>query len=194
MSAGSIAVRGYSFAWCNVTSPHNKRMGCLKAKDKEQLPLLRAGSIEYIFSNLSSLVVQEAERQVALLFGDNPIPDDLITVHIRYDDTFWEMDLVVPIDEYIQGIAKLLSLRGRHHQSERAHIYHATENPRAHEEFVAAVRAACHVYVDRTVTQLASFRPNKGNRASWTTRNTQGRAGLMTLASLLIALEANDFC
>jgi hypothetical protein len=175
----------------NVTSPHNKRLGCRKARNDEKLPLLRAGSIEYIFSNLSSLVVQEAERQVALLFGKNPVPDDLISVHIRYGDKFWEMDLA-PVEEYIQAISNLLNIRGRH-WNDTAHIYLATEDPRAHEEFMAAVPSSWNVYVDRTITELSSFRPNKGNRASWTTRNTQGRAGLMTLGSLLIALEANDF-
>jgi hypothetical protein len=188
----------------NVTSPHDKRRGCRKARDAAQLPLLRAGAIEYIFSNVSSLVVQEAERQVALLWGgaqgnddgdggDHPmIPDDLITVHIRYGDKFWEMDLV-PIDEYVQAVHELLSLRRDHNMNGTVHIYLATEDPRAYEEFVAAVPNTWRVYVDRTVTELAAFRPHKGNRASWTTRNTQGRAGLMTVASLLIALEANDF-
>jgi hypothetical protein len=193
----------------NVTSPHDKRRGCSKARDETQLPMLRAGAIENIFSNVSSLVVQEAERQVALLFGGDDddggnhpvIPDDLITVHIRYGDKFWEMDLV-PIDEYVQAVHELLRRRrdsGRYGENDHnnsngtVHIYLATEDPRAYEEFVAAVPHTWRVYVDRTVTELAAFRPSKGNRASWTTRNTQGRAGLMTVASLLIALEANDF-
>jgi hypothetical protein len=49
------------------------------------------------------------------------------------------------------------------------------------------------VYTDITLTEINAFRPIKGKRASWATRNTMGRAVLVALASLLVAMEANMF-
>jgi hypothetical protein len=99
---------------------------------------------------------------------------------------FWEMDLC-PISEYITAIQTLI------HNATTAHIYVASEDPRAVQEFVSQAPPGWTVYVDRTITELNAFRPKKGNRASWTVRNTKGRAGLVALGSLLVALEANTF-
>ena len=50
-----------------------------------------------------------------------------------------------------------------------------------------------NVYADITLLEIDGFRPRKGNRASWAARNTKGRAGLVALASLLVAMESNMF-
>jgi hypothetical protein len=61
------------------------------------------------------------------------------------------------------------------------------------DAFMRAAEPGWKVFVDRTVPELNDYRPARGNRASWTTKNTKGRAGLVALGSLLVALEANDF-
>ena len=192
----------------------------------------RAESFAFLFQSVAPIVVQEAERQLGLLFPETHglAPANLITVHIRWGDKFWEMDLP-SMEEYLQGIDKILDKRRRKKKSkqelqqeqqtpERAqkkerkeeddlvHIYLATEDPRAVEAFQQAVAARrrehdddddtaastnWRIYIDRTIPELNSYRPKKGNRASWATRNTRGRAGLVALGSLLVALEAQDF-
>lgn len=179
----------------NVTDPRDKKKNqcnlLKQATDPNVLHEFRAASTEYLFRHVSPLVVQEAERQAGLLFGEGAsAPDDLITVHIRWGDKFWEMDLA-PLDEYIAAVNQLLAEDGR--GNETAHIYVATEDPKAVEEFQKATPAGWTIYYDRTVEELRDFRPPKGNRASHMSRNTKGRAGLMGMGSLLLAMEAKRF-
>ena len=89
--------------------------------------------------------------------------------------------------EYIQAVARMVG------SSTRAHIYLATEDPRAANEFMTMAPSHWNIYLDRSLVELTAVRPTKGNRASWTAKNTNGRAGLMNMASWLIALEANRF-
>jgi hypothetical protein len=147
--------------------------------------------MEYLFNRISPIILQEAERQVGLLFGSSGVPADLITVHMRYGDKFWEMDLAAA-EEYTAAVSQILIQRGQGH-NRTANIYLATEDPKALNAFRQAAEPGWKVYVDRTVPELDNYRPVRGNRASWTTRNTKGRAGLVALGSLLVALEANDF-
>jgi hypothetical protein len=171
----------------NITNPRNPRLRCQRLRNNESaVQEFRAATLEYLFHALSPLVFQEASRQVGWLFPNGQTPPDLITVHIRWGDKFWEMDLV-PIAEYIQAVEQLVA------SSTDVHIYLATEDPRATEEFVTSAPLHWNIYIDRTLVELTDVRPNKGNRASWMTKNTEGRAGLMNVASWLIALEANRF-
>jgi hypothetical protein len=184
-----------------MTIPEPKRLllGCNTTAQKRRqhdedgndaaIADLRAGAIEYMFQNVSNVLVQEAERQIGLLFGTQGAPTNLITVHIRWGDKFFEMDLV-PIEQYIHAIQRILDRRGN---TTHVHIYLASEDPWAVSEFQNAALAHWNVYVDRTVLEMDPYRPSKGNRASWTTRNTRGRAGLVALASLLVAMEAVDY-
>ena len=110
-------------------------------------------------------------------------------------------------NEYVDAVCQLVSTNERGEalgaeggatnddncDSTVANIYLASEDPRAVDAFKAAAPKGWNIYVDRTVAELSPYRPLKGNRASWTARNTQGRAGLVALGSLLVALEANDF-
>lgn len=174
----------------NVSNPRKYRCTRLQTASNDTVNTYRAASMELLFSNVSDLVLQEAERQAGLLFPGGIPPKDLIAVHLRWGDKFWEMDLA-GISEYVAAISELLHQWTR--QNETADIYLATEDPRAVTEFKEQVPMGWTVYVDRGVTELQSFRPHRGNRASWLTRNTQGRAGLVALGSLLVALEANAF-
>jgi len=174
----------------NVSDPRKNNLRCSWVGNEDLLANFRAASMEYLFRRVSPLVIQEAQRQIGLLFGQE-VPKDIITVHIRWGDKFWEMDLP-PIDEYIAAVYQILHSQGRDN-STTAHVYLATEDPQAVKAFHRAAPPNWKVYVDRTVQELDTFRPKKGNRASWTSRNTKGRAGLVALGSLLVALEANSF-
>jgi hypothetical protein len=182
----------------NVTDPRETQNWCpylrqdkpKQVKYEPKLADFRAASIEYLFRQVSPLVIQEAGRQSGLIFGLNGVPDDLITVHMRWGDKFWEMDLA-SVQEYVQGVSDMLQQQGRSNQT--ANIYLATEDPKAKEAFLEAAPKGWTVYVDRTIDELNDYRPTKGNRASHTTKNTKGRAGLVALGSLLVAMEANNY-
>ena len=152
----------------------------------------RAASMEYVFRHISPIVVQEAERQIGMTFADlgGAAPDDLITVHIRWGDKSTEMSLAV-IDEYITAVSDLL-IQGKSNNS-TANIYLASEDPEAYRAFSRAAPPGWMIYTDRMVTELSEFRPADGNQASTMAKNTKGRAGLVALGSLLVALEADNF-
>ena len=217
----------------------------------------RAATTEYIFQSIHPMIVQEAERQIGLLFGNHPnnnhnhsynhldhdhhtetdtattapqeqpqfyadtrimVPPDLITVHLRWGDKFFEMDLV-SIEEYVRAILDMLEIIQDNHNDQihsnnrsetnnegyyynpidnttRADIYLASEDPNAVSEFIQYTQQYYpnwNIYVDRTITELNDFRPNVGNRASWTTKNTNGRAGLIALGSLLVSMESRYY-
>jgi hypothetical protein len=180
----------------NITNPRNKkRDGCalLKYKPGGILHEFRAASTEYLFQHVSPLVVHEAERQVGLLFGPGGTPDDLITVHIRWGDKYTEMPnrALLTISSYVEAISKLL--HDRYGQNRTANIYLATEDPVAFQELQIAVPVGWMIYYDRTVEELSRFRPPYGNNAYWTSKNSKGRAGLASFASMLVAMEARLF-
>lgn len=183
----------------NITDPRVIRDWCEKAKESDESRLMiRAASTEYLFQEISPLVIREAKRQIGIIFPNGVAPDDLVTVHIRWGDKFWEMDLP-PIEEYISAIHTVLSGSTKLDNStltknaSSANIYLATEDPKAYQEFMAAKPEGWNVYADITLLEIDAFRPPKGNRASWAARNTNGRAGLVALASVLVAMESNLF-
>jgi hypothetical protein len=182
-----------------LPDPRDRRQKCQRLfsgdTDETNQKLLlsfRSASMEFLFQHLSPLVMKEAERQIGLLFGEQT-PPGLITVHIRWGDKFWEMDLA-PIEEYMDAVQTILKRRVEASISfPNVNIYLACEDPRAVTEFLQSAPTDWNIFVDRTVSELSPYRPQKGNRASWVARNTQGRAGLVALGSLLVAMEANDF-
>ena len=176
----------------NVTSPKNERLRCSLVREQGMLADFRTASTEYLFQSLSPLIIREAQRQLGALFGpEGQAPDDMITVHLRWGDKFWEMDLVHE-NEYVAAVSQLLFASGRPDNT-TANVYLATEDPRAVEAFRNAAPSGWTIYVDRTIAELDDYRPKKGNRASWAAKNTRGRAGLVALGSLLVAMESNYF-
>ena len=184
----------------NITDPRKTEDWCKLAKSSpEEKAMVRAASTEYLFQRLSPLVIQEAQRQIGIIFPNGIVPTNLVTVHIRWGDKFWEMDLP-PIQEYIDAVNSILSVNPTHGNNTTtavnattANIYLATEDPRAYKGFMEAIPNGWNVFSDITLLEINAFRPPKGNRASWAARNTKGRAGLVALASLLVAMEANMF-
>ena len=180
----------------NISDPRDKKhnqCSLLKNRGKDLLREFRAATTEFLFQRISPLVIREAERQVGLLFGPQGAPHDLITVHIRWGDKFWEMPnrTLVAVQGYMDAVSILLHETNGHNRT--ANIYLATEDPRAYLEFQAATPAGWNVFYDLTVEELNPFRPNKGNRASHMAKNSKGRAGLAGFASLLVAMEAKLF-
>lgn len=173
----------------NITDPRRHRCA-LVMESEESRAMVRASSTEYLFRKVSPLVIQESNRQIGVIFPGGVVPEDLVSVHIRWGDKFWEMDLP-PIEEYIQAVHTILSRRNV--DTTTAHVYLATEDPRAYQEFMNAKPDGWKVYADITLLEINAFRPVKGNRASWAARNTRGRSGLVAMASLLVAMEANMF-
>lgn len=152
---------------------------------------LRAAAMEFLFSGVSETVQTEAERQLEVVFRSKPVPDDLITVHIRWGDKIDEMDLV-PAAEYIQAVRRIQKDRGR--SIDNANVFLATEDPRAVYEFVNAAPDTWNIFVDAYFQELYRNRAaDKYNNSPLLARDLNGRPGVVALGSLLVAMEANDF-
>jgi hypothetical protein len=187
------------------------RLGVHKESANEEM--IQLATIESLFTRVTPLVFEEAERQLNLVFGDlgtgAAVPKDLITVHIRWGDKvenfygkhkrYPEMKKV-SIEEYINAIRQILERR-RQRQLQQpsdmslntANIYLATEDPSAVNEFRAAMPQEWNLYVDRFLTETQIHRVNEYNGAAKLAKEFKGRTGLLALGSLLVAMEANDF-
>jgi hypothetical protein len=170
---------------------------CTRVRKEHSTKELQAAAIEYLFRNVSKVVINEAERQLNLVFPSGNVPPGLIVVHIRWGDKGYEMQKV-PISEYLAGIQTILQQRGiRDDKNETVHVYLATEDQNAVREFKAAVPPNWNVFVDRYFEEMLPYR-SLGDEKTWQTNNanaerTKGKSGLIALASLLVAMEANYF-
>lgn len=169
---------------------------------------VRASMMEFLFTSVSRLLQQEAERQYTILFAREldqnhtttaataavRHPSDLVTVHIRWGDKSDEMSLV-PIADYIKAVQHLR--RKRHLSTFTVPVLVATEDPRALYEFVRAIPTPHNwtIYVDVYFQETYRFRGNysRYNGIPQLAQKLQGHSGLVALGSLLVALEANDF-
>lgn len=164
---------------------------------------VRASAIEYLFSSVSPLVVQEAERQLNALFdgeGKNS-PSRLITVHIRWGDKN-EQIAPLPVEEYVRAVQELLKSSAENDGdlvsngagSESVGIYLATEDPLAVAQFQEeAAKYNWKVYVDMYYQTFTSDRLAGSNGNPRMAKKLKGRPGLVALASVLVALQSNDF-
>eukprot|EP00594_Rhizosolenia_setigera_P011426 CAMPEP_0178954322 /NCGR_PEP_ID=MMETSP0789-20121207/8922_1 /TAXON_ID=3005 /ORGANISM="Rhizosolenia setigera, Strain CCMP 1694" /LENGTH=379 /DNA_ID=CAMNT_0020635703 /DNA_START=110 /DNA_END=1246 /DNA_ORIENTATION=- len=174
--------------------PSRNRVLCpLVKQSDEAMTMVQAATVEYLFQSLSPIVIQEAKRQIGIIFPDGIVPEEnLVTVHIRWGDKKQEMKLV-SIDEYISGVYKLLAENTGLENTTTANIYLSTEDPEAYKAFMTAKPEGWNVYTDITLQELDHFRPETGNHGSVTAKHSKGRMGLVGLASLLVAMEANMF-
>jgi len=165
---------------------------------------IRNAAIEWLFQNVSLLVIREAERQIreeAFPADENttaitntreflrwpliPSADSLITVHIRLGDKSSEMELL-SISDYINGTKSLLTeneISGR----EDVHIFVVTENPSAVKLFSDASPTNWIVH------SSGPKHPEDNNFVPALASSSRGRAGLESLASLLVSLESNRY-
>lgn len=160
---------------------------------------VRRSAMEFLFAHVSPRVVDEAQRQLNTVFqGLQRVPPNLITVHIRWGDKAREMKLV-KMHEYIQAIQNILQLRQPEAAApgdigmDEANIYLATEDPEAVQQFRNGMPSSWNLYVDQAFTELLPYRVAEYNGSPKMSKALYGRAGLVTLGSLLVAMEANDF-
>lgn len=181
---------------------------------------IRAATTEYLFTRVSNIVQQEAERQLQILFGTNnasgcnvtttfkgKVPKNLITVHMRWGDKASEMELV-PTLQYIEAIYDILDHRKNKtlalttpnadvsSDDGNVHIYLCTEDPLAVKHFMLLKPKHWNVYLDQYYEASLPNRKKLGNINNphvVAAEKLQGRTGLIALGSLLVAMEANDF-
>jgi hypothetical protein len=134
------------------------------------------------------------------------LPSRWITVHIRWGDKKRETRLR-PIHQYVKAVQHLLdSTDGRAGRADQdmvaasqrnggpVGIFLATEDPRAVELFQAeAIQRNWTTYVDVYFQEFSSVRDGSYNGNPRMSANLGGRPGLVAIASLLVALQSNDF-
>ena len=176
-----------------ISSPYTVRCPSIlpNTSTPDQLSDFRASAMEYLFRSMSPAVVHEAERQLNLVFPQH-VPVDLITVQMRWGDKKKEMKLL-PAHDYVKGVQQILQQRQQTNST--VSIYLATEDPKAVTAFKEAAPKEWNVYVDQYYHDMLPYRAADDvyNQGPYTARQTKGRAGLVALASLLVAMEANDF-
>jgi hypothetical protein len=159
-----------------------------------EVPDFRAAAMEVAFSPVSPLVLAEAERQAQAVFGGViPPRDQLITVHIRWGDKIKERIRNVAIEQYVDAIHQIVNST----QMSTVHVLVCTEDPKALDAFQNAVaNSTWNIHVDQFYTEYLPYRKDKKvifNLPSHIAAETNGRAGLWAMGSLLVALEANHF-
>jgi hypothetical protein len=182
-----------------------------------------AAGIEFLFSRVSPMVQQEAERQLRRVFSGNvnqmmrsttkttttdPMLNDTKSVASGSRDIVVPPDLItvhirwgdkgsemklVPMEEYIEAVNRIQRERGR--PVEKAVIFLATEDPRAVQELRSKAPPGWTIYLDQYFHDYAMHRSaeNVYNGNPLMSNALQGKPGLTALGSLLVAMEANDF-
>ena len=181
----------------NISSPNgNIIYDCESIMTTRSVTELRTAGVEFLFGRASRLLVQEAERQLALVFKNaSHVPKDLITVHVRWGDKRSEMKLV-PMAAYIEAVHKVLDGRSKSQKGEdskQANIFLATEDPKAVEEFQQLAPPEWNIYLDQYYIEMLPHRIEGFNGNPKMSAQLNGRTGLVALGSLLVAMEANDF-
>jgi hypothetical protein len=150
---------------------------------------VRAAVMEWLFQNVTDIVVKEAEKQIHQMFNDTimPSPNNLITVHIRWGDKSLEIPLL-PVSVYIDAVKSLLrqeELDG----SKPVHIYLATEDPNAKQQFSSRAEKLHWTVYSSGPTNVVNGEVHMYKVAM----STKGATGLDSLAALLVSLQANRY-
>eukprot|EP00977_Amphora_coffeiformis_P026251 scaffold25177_cov169-Amphora_coffeaeformis.AAC.2 len=152
-----------------------------------------ASSIEAMFTaGLSPLIVEEARRQHALVFGARGAPpsEQLICVHVRWGDKGTEMELV-DISEYIAAVYEIAHAQGL--APHETHVFLATEDPAAVQAFQDAMDEEWNLYIDQFYKDMLPFRNNETQVVADVAIEGHASTGLLAFGSLLVAMEANHF-
>ena len=169
-----------------------KECGAIRKRYRATFSDVRAAGIEYLFSQTGPLLIEEAERQMTQVFGDErPLPSQLITVHIRWGDKKSDMKLL-PIQDYVDAVQNLSSAKNL--KGPEVNIFLASEDPLAVQGFQEAAKAhQWKVFVDAYYQIFQDDRRPELNGNPHMSKKLQGRPGLVALASVMIALQANSF-
>ena len=187
-------IRANQTVFHDISSPYNSKCPSILGENatSDETADFRASAMEYLFQSVSPLVIQEAERQLNLIFPQGKVPPNLITVQIRWGDKKKEMKLV-PAADYVKGVERILEQRQSNNGP--VSVFLATEDPKAVAAFREAAPNDWNIHVDQYYHDMLPLRNKEDvyNQGPKTARETQGRAGLVALGSLLVAMEANDF-
>jgi hypothetical protein len=150
---------------------------------------VRAAGMEYLFSRVSQRIQDDATHQLHQVFSPfNKIPNDLITVHIRWGDKAREMKLLAAAD-YVAAVQHIVTKRNL----SKVTIYVATEDPGAVTAFRTACPSEWTVFVDAYVSDFRQNRNAEYNGNPKMTAALHGLPGFKALGSLLVAMEARDY-
>jgi hypothetical protein len=131
----------------------------------------RAASTEFLFTRVAKFVQDEAERQLQIVFeNETAVPDNMITVHLRWGDKGGEMELR-PIHEYIQAVETIV----HNHSISEVNIFLASEDPAAVTAFLEAAFPHWKIF-------LSPYRDMQS-----------GRSALAAIGSLLVSMEAKHY-
>ena len=161
----------------------------MKSYNKSEL---RGAAMEYLFTKVSPLLQEEAIRQVQSIFRSSIAPENLITVHIRWGDKGFEMELI-QIEEYINAVKSIVEER----LIPVVSIYLATSDPQALIEFAEAAPSTWKIYKDilfheYDLNSLMQYNQDENGHLNMH-YDTGGKSGFVALASILVAMEANYF-
>jgi hypothetical protein len=151
----------------------------------------RVALTEYLFANVSPLVVDEATKQLKAVFPNGIVPPNLITIHVRWGDKDQEMKLK-SIEEYIDATKRVVEEQ----QIDSVNIFLCTEDPKATAAFLSQVPKEWNVYLDYFYTYMLPYRSVNSTYNALGDLSMdilKGKAGLWALGSLLVAMEANIF-
>eukprot|EP00540_Astrosyne_radiata_P023144 CAMPEP_0116823046 /NCGR_PEP_ID=MMETSP0418-20121206/619_1 /TAXON_ID=1158023 /ORGANISM="Astrosyne radiata, Strain 13vi08-1A" /LENGTH=287 /DNA_ID=CAMNT_0004451253 /DNA_START=249 /DNA_END=1112 /DNA_ORIENTATION=+ len=174
----------------NVSDPRYVRCRKMRYYKKSDW---RAATTEFLFSPVSEVVVKEAERQLRLVFPDGVVPKDLITVHIRWGDKVYE-NPNHSVQDYFSFVEEIKRMRGDKNGT-TTNIFLATEDPKAVSEFTRLLPSTWKLYIDQFYHDLLPHRGNKieYNMVPKASQSMKGKGGLLSLGSLLVAMEASAF-
>jgi len=161
------------------------------AQVSESVSEERIALTEYLFSSVSSLLVEEATRQLSAVFPNGVVPVNLITIHVRWGDKKDEMELK-SIETYIDATKKIVEEK----KFDTVNIFLCTEDPKAVNAFKAKMPKEWSVYLDQFYMHMLPYRSENStyNELGDTSMGLlKGKAGLWALGSLLVAMEANVF-
>jgi hypothetical protein len=156
---------------------------CREWVTKYGRPATHGAAMEFLFQNVTDIVIQEAEKQMKEM---KVFPtEDFITIHIRWGDKWREMKLV-SIEDYVDATKKILTQKERNGDVD-VKIYLASEDPLAVQKFKESAPSNWIIY------QSGPKVSSDGERMKTIASNSGGKAGLESLGALLISMQANRY-
>jgi len=156
-------------------------------KDLASRQSFRAAAIEYLFSNLNPALVKAAEDAIGGVFGADGIPENLITLHLRWGDKHTEMKLVSE-KEYYDALDKMITK----HSLIDPHIYVTTESLDGLEKLQEQLKThnktwKLHHFAPAIYHSKSEMSPMQ------MAANSEGSLGKNSLVALLLAMEAKYY-
>ena len=166
-------------------------LGKPEHEGKYKITDLRASVTELQFRSMGDVIIEEAERQLALVFPNGvPDPKTLITVHVRWGDKGAEMALH-PISDFIGAVQQMAEHRGL--KPHEVNVFLASEDPRAVTQFKNQAPKEWRIFLDQFYIEMLPNRDNSTQTVARTAANLNGRTGLLALGSMLVSMQANSY-